>query len=67
MDDAIKKNGREYLSSILIVLKNKTIHSIFVNGEKGFPLEAICFPVGERRAVSSATAPFRGLPVSLYS
>ena len=36
-----------------IVLKNKTIHSIFVKGENGFPLQATCFPVGERRAASS--------------
>ncbi|KUF36792.1 hypothetical protein AK833_02475 [Lysinibacillus sp. F5] len=43
-----------------IVLKNKTIHRIFVKGEKGFPLQATCFPVGERRA-----APFRGSPVLL--
>ncbi|PKU51632.1 hypothetical protein CRI88_13135 [Lysinibacillus fusiformis] len=44
------------------MLKNKTIHSIFVKGENGFPLQATCFPVGERRA---ASAPFRGSPVSL--
>ncbi|WP_231744954.1 hypothetical protein, partial [Lysinibacillus sp. F5] len=48
------------------MLKNKTIHRIYVKGEKGFPLQATCFPVGERRAASSATAPFRGSPVSLF-
>ncbi|PKU52005.1 hypothetical protein CRI88_06440 [Lysinibacillus fusiformis] len=42
------------------MLKSKTIHRIYVKGEKGFPLQATCFPVGERRA-----APFRGSPVSL--
>ncbi|WP_180957780.1 hypothetical protein [Lysinibacillus fusiformis] len=46
-------------------MKNKTIHSIFVTGENGFPLQATCFPGSERRAASSATAPFRGSPVSL--
>jgi len=50
---------------LIIPSKNKTINSIFVKAEKGFPLQATCFPVGERRAASSATAPFRGLPVSL--
>jgi len=37
-----------------IVLKNKIINRIFVKGVNGFPLQAICFPVGERRAASSA-------------
>jgi hypothetical protein len=36
-----------------------------LKGRNGFPLQATCFPVGERRAASSATAPFRGSPVSL--
>ena len=49
----------------LIVLKNKTIHRVLVTGENGFPLQATCFPVGERIAAPSAVAPFRGLPVSL--
>ncbi|PKU52568.1 hypothetical protein CRI88_09645 [Lysinibacillus fusiformis] len=48
-----------------IVLKNKTINRLFVKGENRFPLQATCFPVGERRAASSATAPCRGSPVSL--
>ena len=48
------------------MLKNKTIHRIYVKGEKGFPLQATCFPVGERRAASSATAPFRAR-LSRYS
>ena len=42
----------------------KAIHRICVKGENGLPLQATCFPVDERRATSSATAPFRGLPVS---
>ena len=55
-----------YMSSyIFIVLKNKTINRIFVKSENEFPLQATCFPVGERRIASSATAPFRVLPVSL--
>ena len=41
------------MPSAFIVLKNKTIYRIFVKGEKGFPLQATCFPVGERRAASS--------------
>ena len=36
-----------------------------LKGRNGFPLQATCFPVGERRIASSATAPFRVLPVSL--
>jgi len=48
-----------------IVLKNKTINRIFMKGENGFPLQATCFPMGERRAASSAPASFRGSPVSL--
>ena len=46
-------------------VENKTNNRIFVKGENGFPLQATCFPVGERRAASSATAPCRGSPVSL--
>jgi len=60
----IKRYSSEGLEYLFIVLKNK--QSIeFVKGENGFPLQATCFPVGERRAASSATAPFRGSPVSL--
>ncbi|MBX8944181.1 MULTISPECIES: hypothetical protein [Lysinibacillus] len=43
-----------------IVLKNKTINRIFVKGENGFPLQATCFPMGERRAAS-----FRGYPTGV--
>jgi hypothetical protein len=56
----IKRYSSEGLEYLFIVLKYK--QSIeFVKGENGFPLQATCFPVGERRAASSATAPFRGL------
>jgi len=48
-----------------IVLKNRTINGIFVKGENGFPLQTTCFPMGERRAASSAPASFRGSPVSI--
>jgi len=48
-----------------IVLKNKTINRIFVKGENGFPLQATCFPMGERRAASSAPASFRGYPTGI--
>ncbi len=53
---------------------NNKIHWAFLRVEKqnsqlkgrnGFPLQATCFPVGERRIASSAIAPFRVLPVSL--
>ncbi|RDV32754.1 hypothetical protein C7B89_08600 [Lysinibacillus capsici] len=37
-----------------IVLKNKTTHKIFLEGENGLPLQATCFPVGERRTASFA-------------
>ncbi|PKU52208.1 hypothetical protein CRI88_07535 [Lysinibacillus fusiformis] len=47
------------------MLKNKTIYRNFVKGKNRCPLQATCFPVGERRAASSATAPCRGSPVSL--
>jgi len=36
------------------VLKNKTTHKIFLEGENGLPLQATCFPVGERRTASFA-------------
>jgi len=48
------------------VLINKAINSIFIKDENEFPLQATCFPVGERRIASSATAPFKVLPVSLF-
>jgi len=47
------------------MLINKAINSIFIKDENEFPLQATCFPVDERRIASSATAPFRVLPVSL--
>ncbi|HBT72541.1 MAG TPA: hypothetical protein DEB37_09840 [Lysinibacillus sp.] len=49
-----KKEEKLIISPPFIVLKSKTIHRIYVKGEKGFPLQATCFPVGGRRAASSA-------------
>jgi len=39
--------------------------SYFVKSKNEFPLQATYFPVGERRIASSATTPFRVLPVLL--
>ncbi|TBV87606.1 hypothetical protein EW028_10955 [Lysinibacillus sp. OL1] len=48
------------------MLINKAINSIYIKDENEFPLQATCFPVGERRIASSATALFKVLPVSLF-
>lgn len=37
------------------VLKNKTIHKIFMKGVNGFPFQATCFPVGEHQKPSTLT------------